>query len=69
MLKKGQSFCRKDSVLGGHIPVIIPDMFQQIPIGFTNYLKNPYFGSLLPGHVCIKLTFQFYSKDNTFKSK
>ncbi len=69
VLKKGQSFCIKDSVLGRQLSKTIPDIFQQTPISL-HFFKNPYFGSLLPPISVIKLTFQFSSHhDNTFKSK
>ncbi len=32
VLKKVQSFCRKDTVLGGQVPKTILDMFQQTPV-------------------------------------
>ncbi len=48
VLKKDQRFCRKDGVLEGQVPEIIPGIFQQTPVCSQIVLKDPYFGSLLP---------------------
>ncbi len=41
-------FCRKDSIVGGHFPESILDVFQLTPICSPIFLKSSYFGSLLP---------------------
>ncbi len=48
VLKKGQCFCRKNSVLGGWVREAIRDKVLQIPACFQIFIKNPYFGSLFP---------------------
>ncbi len=57
VLKKGQSFFRKDSLLEGQILETIPDIISTNSHFFTLFLKNSYFGSLLPEQSIYKTYF------------